>query len=227
MKRFVVGDIHGALKALKQCIERSGADIEKDEFIFLGDVTDGWPETKQCVDFIMSLKNFEYILGNHDEWTLEWMVNGTAEELWTKQGGQATIDSYGSYVPFDHKEFFKKASLFLHYEDDLFVHAGIDSHTKAEDNKRNVLLWERGLAQTSKNCVVFPESDLARPHYKRIFIGHTPMSFDKPMFGGRVWNLDTGAGWGGKLTIMNIDTEEFWQSDVVETLYPDFKGRGK
>ena len=29
-----------------------------------------------------------------------------------------------------------------------------------------------------------------------------------------VWNLDTGAGYGYKLTIMDIDTKQYWQSDV-------------
>lgn len=40
-----------------------------------------------------------------------------------------------------------------------------------------------------------------------------------------VWNIDTGAGWSGKLTIMDIDTKEYWQSDFVKELYPDEKGR--
>ena len=28
--------------------------------------------------------------------------------------------------------------------------------------------------------------------------------------------LDTGSGWNGKLTLLNIDTEEYYQSDLVE-----------
>ena len=38
MKTFVIGDIHGAYKALLQCFERSGFDYEKDHLIVLGDV---------------------------------------------------------------------------------------------------------------------------------------------------------------------------------------------
>jgi serine/threonine protein phosphatase 1 len=34
-----------------------------------------------------------------------------------------------------------------------------------------------------------------------------------------VWNIDTGAGWSGKLTIMNVDTKEYWQSDLISELY--------
>ncbi|HEY5593266.1 MAG TPA: hypothetical protein VIK55_19900 [Paludibacter sp.] len=41
-----------------------------------------------------------------------------------------------------------------------------------------------------------------------------------------VWNLDTGGGWEGKITIMNVDNEEFWQSDKCSNLYPEIAGRG-
>ncbi len=47
-KTFVIGDIHGAYRALRQCLERSTFDFEKDRLICLGDVCDGWPETKAC-----------------------------------------------------------------------------------------------------------------------------------------------------------------------------------
>ena len=31
--------------------------------------------------------------------------------------------------------------------------------------------------------------------------------------GCEVWDLDTGGGYEGKLTIMNVHTKEYWQSD--------------
>ena len=42
-----------------------------------------------------------------------------------------------------------------------------------------------------------------------------------------VWNLDTGAGFYGKLTILDIETKEFWQSDVVKAIYPLEQGRNR
>jgi hypothetical protein len=33
--------------------------------------------------------------------------------------------------------------------------------------------------------------------------------------------MDTGAGWTGKLTIMDVQTKEYWQSELVQLLYPD------
>ena len=38
----------------------------------------------------------------------------------------------------------------------------------------------------------------------------------KPLKIGNLYCLDTGGGWDGKLTIMDIDSEEFWQSRLQE-----------
>ena len=46
-----------------------------------------------------------------------------------------------------------------------------------------------------------------------------------PMNRCNVWNMDTGGGFEGKVTIMDIDTKEYWQSDLCEDLYPDHQGR--
>ena len=40
-----------------------------------------------------------------------------------------------------------------------------------------------------------------------------------------IWNVDTGAAFKGPLTIMDIDTKEYWQSDLLPELYPLEKGR--
>lgn len=46
-----------------------------------------------------------------------------------------------------------------------------------------------------------------------------------PMNRCNVWNLDTGAGYHGKLTMLNIDTKEYFQSDLAHILYPNHYGR--
>ena len=57
MKRLVIGDIHGAYRALVQVLDRAGFDPKKDLLVSLGDVCDGWSETKQCIDYLMTVKN--------------------------------------------------------------------------------------------------------------------------------------------------------------------------
>ena len=53
--------------------------------------------------------------------------------------------------------------------------------------------------------------------YKTVFIGHTHTELDypdcKPVKIANLWNLDQGAGWEGKLTVMDVDTFKYWQSD--------------
>jgi len=42
-----------------------------------------------------------------------------------------------------------------------------------------------------------------------------------------VWNIDTGAAFNGRLTGINVETKQYWQSDIVQQLYPNEKGRNQ
>ena len=58
--------------------------------------------------------------------------------------------------------------------------------------------------------------------FHEIYLGHTPTmnwKTDKPMRAVNVLNIDTGTRQGGKLTIMDVRTKEYWQSDPVNELY--------
>ena len=66
MKRYVLGDIHGNFKALKQVLKRSKFDYEKDELIIIGDVVDGYSCSFEVVEELLKIKNKVFILGNHD-----------------------------------------------------------------------------------------------------------------------------------------------------------------
>ena len=94
MRSFVLGDIHGAFRALKQCFARAGFDYEHDRLICLGDVYDGWSEARQCIDELQKIKNLIYVLGNHDYWTMEWALTGNKNPDWLEQGGDKTITGY-------------------------------------------------------------------------------------------------------------------------------------
>ena len=94
MKTFIVGDIHGAYKALLQCFDRSGFDRETDRLIVIGDVCNGYPEVQQCIDELLKVKHCDFVIGNHDMWALGWALRGDKPEIWTSQGGDRTIASY-------------------------------------------------------------------------------------------------------------------------------------
>ena len=50
MKTYVLGDVHGAYKALLQVLMKSNFDYENDTLISLGDICDGWSEVVECFE---------------------------------------------------------------------------------------------------------------------------------------------------------------------------------
>jgi serine/threonine protein phosphatase 1 len=226
-RTFVVGDIHGAYKALRQCLERSQFDFEKDFLICLGDVCDGWPETKLCIDELLKIENLTYILGNHDICALHWMTYGKADRIWrSRQGGEATIQSYKQGLPNQHIRFLRKALPFFLNMNKLFVHAGIDPQMEPEEQTLETLLWDRTLAK--KALSQYDNNINYRLiAYDEVYVGHTPIPAQKPIYSSGVWLMDTGAGWSGVLSLMNIDTKEVFTSDFVHDLYPEEVGRKK
>jgi serine/threonine protein phosphatase 1 len=224
-RTFVIGDIHGAHKALVQCLERANFNYETDHLICLGDVCDGWPETRQAIDELMRIKNLTYILGNHDFWTLEWMRDGFADEVWLEQGGHATVLSYAENIPKTHQHFLENALPYLKRGNDLFVHAGIDPLVPVENQTIQTFLWDRKFAQT----VLLLHNKSAHANltgFDNVYIGHSPIAAP-PIRACEVWLMDTGAGWSGKLSMMNIATNEIFMSDSVPDLYPGIEGRKK
>jgi serine/threonine protein phosphatase 1 len=224
-RKLVLGDVHGAWRALKQCLERASFDYEQDQLIALGDICDGWPDTKACMDELLRLKNLVYVLGNHDTWFDDWLKTGEIADIWYAQGGKETIESYkGQHVPEEHRQFFDKAVSYYHLGNELFVHAGINPALKLEYQDDDTFLWDRSLANAALNAhAVNSESPLTS--FDSVYLGHTPIRGQKPINAGGVWLMDTGAGWEGVLSLMDIETKQLFTSDPVPQLYPGVKGR--
>jgi serine/threonine protein phosphatase 1 len=222
-RTFVIGDIHGAYRALRQCIEKSGLE-EQDHLICLGDVCDGWPETKQCVDYLLQLKKITYILGNHDFWMYNWMQSGKAESVWLSQGGNATVKSYADGVPLTHVNFFHKALPYFLENNRLFVHAGIDPRKPLEQQDLDTFLWDRSLVQQA-TALYKQNINRKLTTFDEVYVGHTPLLLKHPLNTCGIWLMDTGAGWSGVLSMMNVETKEAFVSDPVPELYPGVEGR--
>jgi serine/threonine protein phosphatase 1 len=230
MRTFAMGDIHGSYKGMIQCFERSKFNYNEDKLIVLGDVVDGWPEVKECIDELMKIKHLVLILGNHDEWFLHWLETGIAQPIWTKQGGQASINSLSPKGYIEEKDrqkyikFFRKAKpYYIGKGDRVYVHGGFYFDSPIEETPMDVLLWDRELFETTLHRMATNDTSFRIKHYNEVFIGHTStarVDFKlKPINFSNVWMLDQGAGWEGKLTIMDVETKEYWQSDESDTFY--------
>jgi len=228
-RKFVLGDIHGAYRALIQCFQKSEFDYRNDLLISIGDACDGWPETREVVDELLKIENLIYILGNHDYWALEWFVSGNSPYIWIRQGGDATMDSYKEGVPDSHILFFQNAKYYYILNNTLFVHGGIDINRKLEEQENDTFIWDRELVSRAALTEQYGEEQKLTT-FDEIYVGHTPTinyGSSVPVKACEVWMIDTGAGWsGGKLSMMNIETKEYFQSDDVDMLYPGVNGRG-
>lgn len=240
-RTFVIGDMHGAYKALLECLKYSEFNYAEDTLICLGDVADGYPEVRQCFDELLKIKNLKFIIGNHDDWMLGWISTNDAPDIWTKQGGAATLASYGNdrgNVPAEHEKLLREAAyIYVDALNRCFVHGGIDPNQKyADKQKPDLCMWDRDLVRMAKAKAVKYETGVERKQsfkwggYEDIFVGHTSTNCTTglavPVRFCNVWMLDTGAGWEGRLTIMNVDTKEFWQSAYCPELYSGHRPRG-
>jgi len=245
-RTLVVGDIHGSAKALEQVLERCNFDYNKDKLIQLGDVADGWGETSECVDILLDIKqrsnkenNPVFIRGNHDVWVYDWLLYGDLPIVWTEQGGKATLENYiktGMFMYSEHINFWCKEQVDWHLDDSnrLYIHAGwayregeFPASAKYPVNAGTIAKechWDRTLLSGAKSGKT--QGLNALKEFKEVFIGHTATKSSLPENYLNLWNLDSGCGWHGRLTIMDVDTKEYWQSDFCKELYPNEIGRG-
>jgi len=171
------------------------------------------------------MQNVTYILGNHDLWTYEWMLTGKAESIWLSQGGEATVKSYSEGVPPSHVIFFNKALPYFLDNNRLFVHAGIDSRQPLEKQGLDTFIWDRTLVHQALELYA-RKVEKKLTSFDEVYVGHTPILLKHPIVSGGIWLMDTGAGWSGVLSMMNVDTKEVFVSDPVPELYPGVAGRG-
>ncbi|WP_395065369.1 metallophosphoesterase family protein [Flavobacterium sp.] len=242
-RTLVIGDIHGGLRALHQIIERAEVTTN-DTLIFLGDYVDGWSQSPQVIDYLIDLgkkQNCIFVRGNHDELLLDWLQNRNEnidEGMWFKHGGEATVTAYSQVSEtkkIEHIAFLKSLqNYYLDEKNRLFIHAGFTNMNGIlYEYFPKLFYWDRTLWETAlaldetieKTSDFYPRRFLL---YKEIYIGHTPVTrfgATTPVKKACVWNVDTGAAFKGSLTIMDIETKQFWQSEPLHNLYFDEKGR--
>jgi serine/threonine protein phosphatase 1 len=175
------------------------------------------------------------------------------ENLITKRFGQRAYDTslLPDDIPETHRNFFKNQQLYYKdYKNRVFVHAGFERKRTLRQQQAFYapdFYWTRKLL-TDAIEYHYDTGVRKRFSYKEkvseVFIGHSSVGSETvlnalaragalpktmpttPLNVCNVWNLDTGAGWSGKLTIMDIDTHEYWQSDLVTEIYGERSARG-
>jgi serine/threonine protein phosphatase 1 len=122
-------------------------------------------------------------------------------------------------------------------ENRCFVHGGFDRTLPIREQPPDHLYWNRQLWYQAMSYEFTLTPNVQRSYrfkmvddFKEVYIGHTTTECwtyqklyknDKrhlpivdPIRAANIWNLDTGA----KLTIMDINTKKYWQSDLLQDL---------
>lgn len=239
-RTLVIGDIHGAFKALEQVLLRARIKPD-DQLIFIGDYVDGWSGSTEVISFLIELARQNpcvFIRGNHDDLVHHWLKTHEMNETWLQHGGQSTLDAYRKITEKEiesHLKFYEELQdYYIDNENRLFVHAGFTNQHGPQHEYDQYMcywdrtLWEMALAMDNKLPEEHPLYPKRLKLFKEIFIGHTPttrIGKNEPVKAMNVWNVDTGAAFKGKLSMMDVDSKEVFQSDPVFELYPDERGR--
>lgn len=220
---YAVGDIHGRADLLAELHGRIAADPERGDvdrrvLIYLGDYVDRGENSAGVIDLILDQApaGFEVVplLGNHERLLLEFLDDIRRGPLWLRNGGDATLASYGvdpgdgvyldakpllamqaalrERLPARHLEFLQGLRL-AHAEGDyFFAHAGVRPGVALADQREEDLIWIRELFLNS-----------TADHGKVVVHGHTirPGPEVRP---NRI-GIDTGAYATGHLTCLALE----------------------
>ena len=206
---FVVGDLHGAFATLEALLDKVSFDTRRDRLFSVGDLVDRGAASGKALDWIEARPWFHAVRGNHEQLLLDSAADYRAMQLWMSNGGdwwhteddnrQTRFRNAVARLPFALR--IKTATGRVGV-----IHADIPSGwnwdsmcARLEAGDREAIchaLWLRERCRTPKS------SGPVAGNIDRIYCGHTPMK--KPTTVSNVHYLDTGAGWGDRLTIAEI-----------------------
>ncbi len=221
---YAIGDVHGRLDLLESLTERIRRHAENlpaqtvRRIIMLGDYVDRGPESQGVIATLIGIPplGFERVClkGNHEALMEGFIRDPSIASRWLKNGGLATLESYGivpeviadasdawlsqhlgDILPESHRRFLARLMPFYECGDYYFAHAGVDPSLPLEAQTEEALLWIRKPFLSS------------RKNYGRVVVhGHTIV--DQAEIHGNRIAIDTGAYAGGPLTCVVLHDDE-------------------
>ncbi|WP_343668426.1 metallophosphoesterase [Chitinophaga sp.] len=161
---------------------------------------------------------------------VSYLENAGKKGLFRATGSGYKTSLEAADIPLTHQTFF--AGQRLYYIDEqhrCFVHAGFNRYLPLDKQQPVDFYWDRNMWSEALHCHTYQRNRTTASDFftgtdfKEVYIGHTPttkLGTDKPLRALNILNMDTGAGHAGRLTIMNVDTKKYWQSDPLSQLHP-------
>jgi serine/threonine protein phosphatase 1 len=192
-RMFAIGDIHGCYEPLRELIEHKIEIRKSDRLVFLGDYIDRGDQSRKVIDYIIGLQDKDFditaLIGNHESMLLETLANEDFLPEWKRNGGSATLKSFGirSLKQLDQSyiDFFNALQYYCLIDNFLFVHAGFNDYLDNPFEDKYHMLWSRRENYTNPAL-----------KDKIIIHGHTPVPEltckQEIQNKSRVINIDTG-----------------------------------
>jgi serine/threonine protein phosphatase 1 len=221
---YAVGDIHGRADLLEEMQDTISAHAARFParsvtVVFLGDYVDRGPATRKVVDLLLDFAARRhrsiFLMGNHEEAMLRFLIDPQDGHQWRLFGGPETLASYGvdtaefrfgrgfgearaaflAALPAPHQNFFLSLKFSSAIGDFFFCHAGVRPGVGLDAQDPHDLIWIR-------DEFLYWRHDFGMT----IVHGHTPVP-EPELLPNRV-NVDTGAYATGRLTCAVIQGGE-------------------
>lgn len=186
MSYFIIGDVHACYFTLRNLLNHWNPD---EKLVILGDIVHKGIHTFKSIAYLKNLQS-----QNHENIII---LKGNNEYLF-EQYYRRNFTTYAQQNFQRHQLDYKKTLDWMHqlphYHENEYIfmsHAGVDHQNKNQNE------WD-------ELSLIFTKRKL-RNIQKVQFLGH--LDFDEPYFDkeANAWYLDTGAGFGRKLTGAKVD----------------------
>jgi len=231
---YAIGDIHGQFDLLREVHRWIEADRVRHRsdgvVVHVGDLVDRGPDSAGVlgwlIDGISAGQPWVALKGNHDRMMAYYLeetpradpkLRADYDWLHPRLGGLTTLASYGvspdsddatglhsaarAAVPAAHTAFLRGLETVYRTPDVFFVHAGVRPGVALQAQIEDDLVWIRE-----------PFLSDTRDHGALVVHGHTPVDAVSH-YGNRV-NIDTGAAFGGPLSVIAVEGRQVWNLTV-------------
>lgn len=223
LRIYAIGDIHGRADLLERLGDKIAEDLQQGGFreaatVLLGDYIDRELGSAQVLERLAGARFPTPIValrGNHEQQMLDFLERPDVLRDWRRQGGLATLASYGvdaaaamseesciaardeleRNLPASHREFLAATRTSWSVGDYFFCHAGARPGVPLDRQQDLDLLWIRDEFISS-----------SEPFEKMIVHGHSPAR--APIVLPHRIGIDTGAYFTGVLTCVVLQAAE-------------------
>lgn len=203
---FVVGDVHGYFNLLMAKLAEVEFDTMRDRLFAVGDLIDRGPQSMDCLRLI-DKPWFHTVLGNHEDMMVNAIANVADYGVWTMNGG-------GWYRDEPELEVRAMADVL---QNDVPIAITVETPTGpvgiCHAQPPLTYNWADAINTTKhRDSMLWGRSDINRGNttpvigVRMTIHGHSPIP--QPIQLANKLYIDTGACFGGVLTIIQINCEE-------------------